>query len=245
MNLNIFNKLSLLLIILLASCATLKEQNPYLLVYPNLEGDYRYGEVVLENENVILQKLIVGAGQWEGIHSHPGNQLYVHIRGGEWSGKLDGEFEYYGEIDQDGSVGWMDAIPESAGHNSGNTGDNDIELIYVTLKKDTPLYPQNKKNTYSSINQSLELLFENERLIAHRQKLEPDQWHNTNNLPGDQLYIFIKGGQWAFKKKGELYNSQLYKAGSAGLMKKNTSGESFEYGNTGSLPIEVVWVTLK
>ena len=70
MNLNIFNKLSLLLIILLASCATLKEQNPYLLVYPNLEGDYRYGEVVLENENVILQKLIVGSGQWEGIHSH-------------------------------------------------------------------------------------------------------------------------------------------------------------------------------
>lgn len=133
------------MLILLASCATPKSQNPFLLVYPDLEGDYRYGEVVLENENVILQKLIVGAGQWEGVHSHPGNQLYVHIRGGEWSGKLNGEFEYYGEIDEDGSVGWMDAIPESAGHNSGNTGDNDIELIYVTLKKDTPLYPQNKK----------------------------------------------------------------------------------------------------
>ena len=116
MKINIHNKLYMLMLILLASCATPKSQNPFLLVYPDLEGDYRYGEVVLENENVILQKLIVGAGQWEGVHSHPGNQLYVHIRGGEWSGKLNGEFEYYGEIDEDGSVGWMDAIPESAGH---------------------------------------------------------------------------------------------------------------------------------
>ena len=233
------------MLILLASCATPKSQNPFLLVYPDLEGDYRYGEVVLENENVILQKLIVGAGQWEGVHSHPGNQLYVHIRGGEWSGKLNGEFEYYGEIDEDGSVGWMDAIPESAGHNSGNTGDNDIELIYVTLKKDTPLSPQNKKNTYSHMNQSLELLFENERLIAHRQKLEPGQWQNSYNLTGDQLYIFIKGGQWAVRKKGEPYNSQFYKAGSAELMKKNTLEESFEYGNMGNTLIEIVWVTLK
>jgi len=245
MKINIHIKLYMLMLILLASCATPKSQNPFLLVYPNLEGDYRYGKVVLENENVILQKLIVGAGQWEGVHSHPGNQLYVHIRGGEWSGKLNGEFEYYGEIDADGSVGWMDAIPESAGHNSGNTGDNDIELIYVTLKKDTPLYPQNKKNTYSHMNQSLELLFENERLIAHRQKLEPGQWQNSYNLTGDQLYIFIKGGQWAVRKKGEPYNSQLYKAGSAELMKKNTSEESFEYGNTGNTLIEIVWVTLK
>tara|TARA_B110000003_G_scaffold100664_1_gene102960 strand:- start:1984 stop:2721 length:738 start_codon:yes stop_codon:yes gene_type:complete len=245
MKINIHNKLYMLMLILLASCATPKSQNPFLLVYPDLEGDYRYGEVVLENENVILQKLIVGAGQWEGVHSHPGNQLYVHIRGGEWSGKLNGEFEYYGEIDEDGSVGWMDAIPESAGHNSGNTGDNDIELIYVTLKKDTPLSPQNKKNTYSHMNQSLELLFENERLIAHRQKLEPGQWQNSYNLTGDQLYIFIKGGQWAVRKKGEPYNSQFYKAGSAELMKKNTLEESFEYGNMGNTLIEIVWVTLK
>ena len=233
------------MLILLASCATPKSQNPFLLVYPDLEGDYRYGEVVLENENVILQKLIVGAGQWEGVHSHPGNQLYVHIRGGEWSGKLNGEYEYFGEIDEDGSVGWMDAIPESAGHNSGNTGDNDIELIYVTLKIDTPLSPQNKKNTYSHMKQSLELLFENERLIAHRQKLEPGQWQNNYNLTGDQLYIFIKGGQWAVRKKGEPYNSQFYKAGSAELMKKNTLEESFEYGNMGNTLIEIVWVTLK
>ena len=245
MKINIHNKLYMLMLILLASCATPKSQNPFLLVYPDLEGDYRYGEVVLENENVILQKLIVGAGQWEGVHSHPGNQLYVHIRGGEWSGKLNGEFEYYGEIDEDGSVGWMDAIPESAGHNSGNTGDNDIELIYVTLKKDTPLSPQNKKNTYSHMNQSLELLFENERLIAHRQKLEPGQWQNSYNLTGDQLYIFIKGGQWAVRKKGEPYNSQFYKAGSAELMKKNTLEESFEYRNMGNTLIEIVWVTLK
>jgi hypothetical protein len=31
-------------------------------------------------------------------------------------------------------VGWMDAIPLSEAHESGNTGDTTIDLIWVTLK---------------------------------------------------------------------------------------------------------------
>ena len=60
-----------------------EEDAPFLLTYPNLENSN--GEVVLTNEHVVLQRLVVGAGEWEGIHSHPGNQIYVHIIGGEWS----------------------------------------------------------------------------------------------------------------------------------------------------------------
>jgi hypothetical protein len=34
----------------------------------------------------------------------------------------------------DGSVGWMDAVDLSEQHESGNTGNTTIELIWVTLK---------------------------------------------------------------------------------------------------------------
>ena len=109
------------------------------MTYPDLENSD--GDVVLENEHVVLQRLVVGPGEWEGIHSHPGNQLYVHIKGGEWSGRIGGEPEYSGIVSKDGEVGWMDAIPLSAGHDSGNTGDTPIDLIYVTLKGDAPIAP--------------------------------------------------------------------------------------------------------
>ena len=104
----------------------------FLLTYPNLDNPR--GAVLLENEHVVLQRLVVGPGEWEGIHSHPGNQIYVHIKGGEWSGRIGGKSEYSGIVDEDGAVGWMDAIPLSAGHESGNTGDTTIDLIWVTLK---------------------------------------------------------------------------------------------------------------
>ena len=91
---------------------------------------------MLENDKLVVQRFIIQPGQWEGIHSHPGNQIYIHIKGGEWSGRIGGKSEYSGEIDEDGSVGWMDEIPLSAGHDSGNTGDEPIDIIYVTLKED-------------------------------------------------------------------------------------------------------------
>lgn len=112
----------------------------FLLTYPNLDDPD--GEVVLTNDHFVLQRLVVPAGEWEGIHSHPGNQIYVHIKGGEWSGRIGGKSEYSGMVDEDGAVGWMDTIPLSAGHESGNTGDSPIDLIYVTLKEDAPIAPR-------------------------------------------------------------------------------------------------------
>ena len=77
----------------------------FLLTYPNLANPV--GEVLLENERVVVQRLVVGPGQWEGVHSHPGNQVYVHVKGGEWSGRGSGEESYSGSVSADGSVWWM------------------------------------------------------------------------------------------------------------------------------------------
>ena len=131
------------LFLLLAACTssardrTASEQVPdtdkqFLLTYPKLENPR--GEVLLENERVVLQRLVVGPGEWEGIHAHPGNQVYIHIKGGEWSGRIGGKSEYSGIVSEDGEVGWMDVVDLSVGHESGNTGDTTIDLIWVTLK---------------------------------------------------------------------------------------------------------------
>ena len=85
----------------------LETDKQFLLTYPNLENPG--GEILLENEHIVLQRLVVGPGEWEGIHSHPGNQIYVHIKGGECSGRAGGESTYDGSIDEDGAVGWMEA----------------------------------------------------------------------------------------------------------------------------------------
>ena len=122
-------KLILITGLLLCSSGWAEQSNPCHQYYPNIPG-----ELLLENDKLVVQRFIIQPGQWEGIHSHPGNQIYVHIDGGEWSGRIGGKSEYSGEIDEDGSVGWMDAIPLCAGHDSGNTGDEPIDIIYVTLK---------------------------------------------------------------------------------------------------------------
>ena len=96
--------------------------------YPNIPG-----EVLFENDKLVVQKFIIEPGQWEGVHPHPGNQLYIHIRGGEWTVRRgDEKTTSYSET---GSVGWMDAIALSEDHESGNTGDSTIELLWVTLKE--------------------------------------------------------------------------------------------------------------
>ena len=164
----------------------------YLLNYPNLDDPD--GEVVLNNQYVVLQKLIVGPGEWEGVHSHPGNQIYVHIKGGYWSGMLGDRFEYQHEFDADGSVGWMDQIPIEAGHNSGNTGDNPIELIYVTLKNEKPISKKYNNDHQLYPNVDLELLLNNHRFIVQKVILEPGQWEGAHKNQQNQIWIMIKGG---------------------------------------------------
>lgn len=218
-----------------------EEDRPFLLSYPNLDDPD--GEVVLSNKLVVLQRLVVPAGEWEGVHSHPGNQLYVHIKGGEWSGRLGGEIEYWGELDDDGSVGWMDAIPLSAGHDSGNTGDTPIDLIYVTLKDDSPISPGTEPAPQIYPQISLERLLENERMIVQRARIEPNQWTGPHRHPGNQVYVQITGGTWSERRNDTQSLPPSYlEAGSAGWI---DAAEIHDVGNVGDTAIDLVLITIK
>ncbi len=220
------------------------DDKPFLLTYPNLEDSD--GEVVLSNDHVVLQRLVVGPGEWEGIHSHPGNQIYVHIKGGEWSGRLGGESEYSGILSPDGEVGWMDAIPLSAGHDSGNTGDTPIDLIYVTLKDEGAIAPEAEHAPQVYPNIPLELLLENNRMIVQRMRIEPAQWTGVHSHPGNQVYIHIKGGTWSERHHGvQSKQAAFMQAGSVGWLDALDLSDGHEMGNTGDTTIEVVLVTIK
>ncbi|MDX1405695.1 MAG: hypothetical protein R3192_14205 [Woeseiaceae bacterium] len=221
-----------------------EDDKPFLLTYPNLDDPD--GKVVLSNEHVVLQRLVVPAGEWEGIHSHPGNQIYVHIIGGEWSGQLGGKMEYSGSVSADGDVGWMDAIPLSAGHNSGNTGDTDIDLIYVTLKSDEPIAPEVEHTPQVYPNVPMKLLLENERMIVQRAQVEPGQWTGVHSHPGNQVYIHIKGGIWSERNGGVQSPPLAYaEPGSVGWIDAVDLAEGHESGNTGDTTIDFVLVTIK
>jgi mannose-6-phosphate isomerase-like protein (cupin superfamily) len=99
--------------------------------YPNIPG-----EDLLDNDLVIVQRFTVNPGQWEGVHAHHPDMLYIHIKGGQWAARSKREPEHaYPTPSPDGEVGWMPTIDISEGHESRNTGKNPIDLIWVTLKK--------------------------------------------------------------------------------------------------------------
>jgi len=104
------------------------QPNPCHIYYPNIPG-----ELLLENDKLVVQRFIIEPGQFEGIHRHAPDQLYVHVKGGEWTVK-------YGDnattsVSATGEIGWSDTPTEmSAMHESGNTGDEPIDLIWVSLK---------------------------------------------------------------------------------------------------------------
>ena len=105
------------------------QANPCHQYYPNIEG-----ELLLENDKVVVQKFIFPPGQWEGIHSHPPNQLYIHLKGGEWTIKY-GDKTYPAQYSLTGSVGRYGPVPLTVQHESVNSGSEPIELIWVTLKE--------------------------------------------------------------------------------------------------------------
>jgi hypothetical protein len=99
--------------------------------YPNIPG-----EDLLEDDRVIVQRFLVKPGQWEGVHAHHPDMLYIHIKGGQWASRSKSQAEKpYPQPSPDGEVGWMQTIPLSEGHESGNIGTSSIDLVWVTLKQ--------------------------------------------------------------------------------------------------------------
>ena len=205
--------------------------------YPNIPG-----ELLLENDKVVVQKFIVEPGQWEGVHTHPGDQIYIHIRGGEWTVRTGGQETVSNSAD--GSVGWWEAIGADEQHESGNTGDTPIELVWVTLKPCTLLSNHSVGTFYPDIPG--ELLLENQRVLVQRFIVEPGQWEGIHSHPGEQLYVHVRGGVWSGRRNGlEDVGTEPSLAGSVGWMAAVELSEQHNSGNTGDTTIELIWITLK
>ena len=97
--------------------------------YPNISG-----EVLLENGKVVVQRFVFPPGVWEGVHSHPPDQLYIHVKGGQWTVRYGAWQDTM--MSETGSVGWYGPVALSADHESVNSGPEPIELIWVTLKSE-------------------------------------------------------------------------------------------------------------
>jgi quercetin dioxygenase-like cupin family protein len=98
--------------------------------YPNVPG-----EDLLENELLIVQRFVLNPGQWEGVHAHGPNSLYIFVRGGQWISKTYTNPKQASGNSPDGSVGWMPRSDISEGHQSGNVGKHPSEVVWVILKK--------------------------------------------------------------------------------------------------------------
>ena len=122
--------LMLCLVVLAADASSKNDgpESPCHQFYPNIPG-----ETLLDNDKLVVQRFIVGPGQWEGVHRHPANQLYIHVKGGEWTVRYGDKKET--SVSADGEIGWSDdGLGLDADHESQNSGDEPIDLIWVALK---------------------------------------------------------------------------------------------------------------
>jgi hypothetical protein len=98
--------------------------------YPNVPG-----EDVLENNWVIVQRFKMKPGEWEGIHAHNPNTFYIFIKGGKWVSKSRTHPAGVPGSATDGTIAWMDTIDLGEQHQSGNTGSNETEVVWIALKQ--------------------------------------------------------------------------------------------------------------
>ncbi len=206
--------------------------------YPDIPG-----ELLLENEYVIVQRFIIEPGQWEGIHSHPGNQIAVRVKGGLWAGRRGGREVYrMTEPLKDGSVGWMEAIDISEQHDSGNVGDTPIDLIWITLKSCEPGSNHDVGQFYPNVPG--EVLLENERVVVQRFVTQPGQWQGVHSHPGNQVFVHTRGGEWTIRRGARETVSDA-ETGSAGWWERVDMSEEHDTANSGDTPIEHILVNLK
>jgi hypothetical protein len=140
----------------------------------------------------------------------------------------------------EGHVGEAEVAPLTA---EANSVEEDIALIYVTLKRDEPLTPNSPPEYQHYPNIPFDVVFENDRLFVQRAKIEPGVFEGVHGHPGNQIFVHIKGGTWSAIKDGEPTGPVIVrKAGESGWM---SEVNEHEYGNVGDTTIDLVWITLK
>jgi quercetin dioxygenase-like cupin family protein len=140
----------------------------------------------------------------------------------------------------DGQVGEAEVASLSANKDADDT---DIALIYVTLKSDQPLTPDNPPERQHYPYIPLELVFENDRLMLQRARIEPGVFEGVHGHPGNQVFVHIKGGTWSAIEDGRPTGPEIVrKPGESGWMGEV---DQHEYGNVGDTTIDLVWITLK
>ena len=208
----------------LANPAAPLQSAKYTMTYAGL-----HGEVVLDNERVVVQKFVIEPGQSTGSRASSADQLLVFIKGGVLKSAAGRSTLW-----RDGRVLWRSAADRS---DSGavNSGTTPIEFICVNLK------PVNSTNSpangpkYRHLNYPNipgEDLLENDQVIVQRFVVNPGQWEGVHAHHPDMLYIHIKGGQWAARSKSE--PEHAYPApspdGEVGWMPTIDIGEGHESG---------------
>ena len=106
--------------------------------YPNVEG-----ETLLEDDRVIVQRFVLEPGQWEGVHEHPEHQLVIVVnatdeltyRIGDSNKVFKRENEE--ELQRITSFWRPGPVLLSDDHESGNTGNRQLEWIAITFKSES------------------------------------------------------------------------------------------------------------
>jgi quercetin dioxygenase-like cupin family protein len=219
------------------------------------------GELLIDNDRIVVQKFVFQPGESEGPHTHPGNQLLVYIKGGVWTWKPTARSTRW----KDGAVVWQNAVTRADDHaGETNTGPSPIELLWVTLKPTPPRAAAARGMPAKDLHVNYpnipgEDVLENDLVIVQRFVVNPGEWEGVHEHPGNQLYVHIKDGKWEVKSNvprpprpagPPAANAADRPAlrtsgGSIGWYPAHPLSEEHQSGNVGPEPIDLIWITLK
>lgn len=89
-----------------------------------------------------------------------------------------------------------------------------------------------------------EVLLDNPRVLVQKFVIQPGQSTGRRTHPGDQLLVFVKGGVLtSHDGRSTLWRNGrvMWRDAAAGVVDEADPGST----NTGTVPIEMIWVTLK
>jgi len=201
------------------------------------------GTVALENDRVLVSRVIIPPGKSTGREAHGAHQLLIFVKGGVLTSNSTGRRSLW----PDGRVVWLD----KAEHDDGNTnaGRQPIEILWVAFKPGAPPSSSASKPTWGYLNYpniAGEDVLENDWMIVQRFKMKPGEWEGVHAHNPNTFYVFIKGGQWVSKSKSNPAGTQGSAIdGTIAWMDTIDLSEGHQSGNIGSNESEVVWVSLK